>query len=112
MFIACVNRKSYYIAHSGDSLGLYRENAIAIESEANDSFGGNGRIPLVKFRPTILASVHPRTVKMLLTERLKQASRMENAVHVRTGNIIYVGRNLWICDIHGSACAIYHSMDP
>ena len=22
-------------------LGLYRENAIAIESEANDSFGGN-----------------------------------------------------------------------
>ena len=23
------------------SIGLYRENAIAIESEANDSFGGN-----------------------------------------------------------------------
>ena len=23
---------------------------------------------------------------------------------------IYVGRNLWICDIHGSACAIYGSI--
>ena len=23
------------------TIGLYRENAIAIESEANDSFGGN-----------------------------------------------------------------------
>ena len=29
---------------------------------------GNGRIRLVKFRPTMLGSVHPRTVKMLLTE--------------------------------------------
>ena len=28
----------------------------------------SGRIRLVKFRPTILGSVHPRTVKMLLTE--------------------------------------------
>ena len=27
----------YYCSH----IGLYRENAIAIESEANDSFGGN-----------------------------------------------------------------------
>ena len=25
----------------GGHVGLYRENAIAIESEANDSFGGN-----------------------------------------------------------------------
>ena len=23
-----------------------------------------------------------------------------------------VGRNLWICDIHGSRCAIYETMDP
>ena len=23
---------------------------------------------------------------------------------------VYVGRNLWICDIHGSACAIYGSI--
>ena len=26
---------------AGHGIGLYRENAIAIESEANDSFGGN-----------------------------------------------------------------------
>ena len=30
-----------------------------------------GRIRLVKFRPTILGSVHPRTDKMLLTETVQ-----------------------------------------
>ena len=43
-----------------------------------------GRIRLVKFRPTMLGSAHFRTVKMLLTEA---ASRTENSVHVRTGNM-------------------------
>ena len=36
---------SYYVPHSGicaiKPIGLYRENAIAIESEARDPFGGN-----------------------------------------------------------------------
>ena len=32
---------AYCIEKSSSSIGLYRENAIAIESEANDSFGGN-----------------------------------------------------------------------
>ena len=30
-----------YLRRTSHTIGLYRENAIAIESEANDSFGGN-----------------------------------------------------------------------
>ena len=35
------SQKYYYIAPCPIAIGLYRGNAIAIESEANDSFGGN-----------------------------------------------------------------------
>ena len=30
-----------YLRRTSHTIGLYRENAIAIESETNDSFGGN-----------------------------------------------------------------------
>ena len=32
---------THWTVWSGDAIGLYRENAIAIESEARDPFGGN-----------------------------------------------------------------------
>ena len=39
-----------------------------IQNESSDPNGANGRIRLVKFRPSILGSAHLRTVKMLLSE--------------------------------------------
>ena len=40
------------------SIGLYRENAIAIESEANDSFGGNVYYVTMQIMPPIPELTH------------------------------------------------------
>ena len=46
-----------------------RPHNVADETSREDPVKHDiGRIRLVKFRPTMLGSVHPRTVKMLLTE--------------------------------------------
>ena len=45
----------------------------------------------------------------------RRRQKSKGVAHKDKGGLIptgerYVGRNLWICDIHGSACAIYGSI--